>query len=127
MILVHDKGASDPHGIQQIIMRLLAANPKPVQQSTIEDHVLQTCAAHAISHLEYLGNSGAIGKPNGATHTFALTPAGREWCRERAIKVRAFASPDQIEDETTDGDTSDAPEQPKPRKRGRPAASKPVG
>lgn len=120
MILVHSKGSADPNGTQETVMRLLAGAPYPTPQAVIESHVLQTCGTHAMQALEYLGNSGAVEKPDGSTHVFRLSAAGREWCRERGLRVRSLSDPDEVETPTTKENT-DAPKT--PRKRGRRPAS----
>lgn len=119
MILVHSKGGADPNGTQEAVMKLLAAAPYPTPQAVIESHILQTCGTHAMQALEHLGNSGAIEKPEGSTHVFRLSAAGREWCRERGLRVRSLSDPDEVE---TPKENTDVPKT--PRKRGRrPAAS----
>lgn len=126
MILVHAKGSTDPHGVQRTIMEYLArAKNYTAGQPEITAHVLAECQAHAIQHLESLHNSGAIAPQSHAPSLFALTPAGREWCRENNVKMRKVAQIDDESQEEQQDDASSTPES-EPKKRGRPRRAAPA-
>jgi len=125
MILVHEKGFTDPNGVQRTIMAYMARQKNHrAGQPEITAHVLAECQAHAISHLEALNNSGAITTLPDNPTMFRLTEEGREWCAEHGmIRTRKPA-----QDATDEEDTQDAaePAAPGPAKRGRPRRQAPA-
>lgn len=122
MILVHEKGFTDPNGVQRTIMAYIAKQKNHrAGQPEITAHVLAECQAHAISHLEALNNSGAITTMPDNPSMFKLTEDGREWCAEQGMIRTKKPAQDAAEE-----DTQDAAEQPAPGPAKRARARRPA-